>query len=186
MTSKIVPVLPRLTQLPIVDSDGNMYREWQNWFRNANDRMLNPYKFHVAEAMTINAGTNIGSSVVADVQTFADGNWAQIEEVAATPGFDIEFGFTGVKKFHGIYVRISYEGSSSHYATVELYNYTRSIYDTLWERLGTVSDWQSIHIPIPISSDNYTSDGVVTIKINHPANGNAAHNVYIDYIALVY
>ena len=78
---------------------------------------------YVPSSITVNTGTPTGS--VTDVQTMFDGNTLDIAEVTGTPGFDVEFSFTGLADFPDFVVaRWQYDGSSTHFCTIDIWNYT--------------------------------------------------------------
>lgn len=162
---------------------------WKGWLENlyeyigtltdqTNQIFIVPTSINVATG-----GTPVGS--VTDVQTLNDGNVYQVPEVAATPGFDIEFNFTGVREIAGFVSMIRYTGSVTHDVTLRLHNYT------------TVNDNNFLVIPhtavlyayrtvlIPDDTNYINSSGQAQLVLFHDSAGNPTHDVYVDYMALI-
>lgn len=135
-------------------------------------------------SVTVNAGTPAGGVNVSQTQTPFDGNEYQVTEAAATPGFDIEIAFSGVSSFDMIVARICYDGAATHWVGLEVYDYN----GTAWVPVGLVlhssTYFQYYTFKIPPSA-NYMSAGAAKIRLNHYSAGNPAHDVHIDYAALV-
>ena len=132
-------------------------------------------------------GTITTSFSVGDVTAFADGNYMTVEELGATPGFQVVFTFMNVNRpFDMVTCRTNYEGTATHIVGMEIYNFT----DTAWDSLSLIpnTDGDMFHESVafvPDSSD-YISNGQVRVGVNHYTNGNAAHGIFIDYVGLKY
>ena len=124
------------------------------------------------------------TGTVAGVQTMLDGSLYEVVEAAGTPGFDLEFAFSGITKTPTeIVVRVLYEGISTHGVAVELWDYTGTpAYDRV-HQFTAMLDYQVIYIPLP-SWSNYLSGGAAKLRIVHFSAGNPAHDVHIDYVAI--
>lgn len=131
------------------------------------------------------AGTVAGGSVVDNVQIPNDGLVYQVTEVAAVPGFNIHFTFPNVQGFHGIITRYRYQGSATHYVGIDVYNINKADYDqlALLRLTDAYYEWKNIYGII--NSDNYLQGNKVVVRFYHYTNGDVAHDIYIDYIALV-
>jgi len=142
--------------------------------------------YYSAASVNVVAGTPIGGSVVADLQTLHDGNVYQLQEVNATPGIDLRLTFTGVTSFNRFMVLAYYQGSTAHTVEIELYNNST----TAWDCFDTISHdssnptMEQFFGSVP-DDTNYISGGTVIMRFDHPVNGVPSHNLYIDYAALV-
>ena len=133
-----------------------------------------------ANGVTLNYGTS--SDTVTDLQTQLDGNIYSIEEVADTPGIDLEVDFANIVKFTKVIVKAYYNGGSTHAIRIQLYNNDTTNWDTL-STLNTGIDHQQLTLTIADDTD-YISSGVVIVRFYHTELGNASHDLYIDWCAL--
>jgi len=145
---------------------------------------------YTANSVTLNNGTS--SNVVADLQTANDGNVYAINEAATTPGIQLIVDFTSVTAFQWVDIRCEYDGSTSHNIDIELYNWN----STSWDKFNNVNSGFSnsgtsfVNFSFFLGElyTNYVgtggSAGQVRVRFNHPVSGNAAHDFYIDVVAL--
>jgi hypothetical protein len=128
------------------------------------------------------------TGTVSDVQVMFDGNFYQVEEAAATPGFDQEFVFSGVDRYPTIVVtRWIYNGSATHNVTWAIWNYNTSAWDDLRVFQDSNGYYASMTMYIPRASNgNYVSGGAAKIRAYHNSAGNASHNIKIDYVGLTH
>lgn len=139
---------------------------------------------YVPDSLTLTAGVLTGD--VTDVQTWQDGNVLQLAEVAATPGQDLEFNFTGVKSIRRVGLGMFYVGSATHYIEVQIWNVTKAAWEVLWTfsaALGT--NLRYSNIPNNKDGRDYIDAGVAKLRLFHPLGGNASHDSFIDYVALL-
>ena len=139
-------------------------------------------------SITLNAGTLNGGDET-DVQAMFDGNVYDVQEVAATPGWDIEFNFTGVDRYPNFLVaRWIYNGSATHFCTWDLYNYTTASWDQIRMFNDSGGYYASMTMYVPIANNNDYVDGSGNAKVRtyHHTAGNVAHNVAIDYVGLTH
>ncbi len=143
-----------------------------------------PSALYVPASVTVNAGTPAGGVGVSQVQTPLDGNVYEVAEVAATPGFDIDFGFTSVLNFHTIVIRCRYDGADTHYVGIDIHNHNTANDDqfSIIHHTAGYYEWYTIS---GITDTNYISGGVVTVRLYHYSAGNASHDLFIDYVALI-
>ncbi|MHA2265175.1 MAG: hypothetical protein ACXAEN_22500 [Candidatus Thorarchaeota archaeon] len=147
-----------------------------------------------AASVNITAGGTDASSVVANLQTENDGNIFHLDEVAATPGSDFYVEFTSVVQFKWVKVRGNYVGGATHGQGILLYDWVgtawdhkdclqTSAYDATAEQEVICN--QSFFVE---DDDNYIGTGgdagKVRVRIVHPMNGNTAHDIYMDVVAL--
>lgn len=138
--------------------------------------------WNVPASLTVNAGgTPVGT--IAGVQGLNDASVYQLPEVAATPGFDVEFNFTGVNFFRAIAANFYYQGLSSHIVTLDLYNYNTTAWDS-FILISSASTYSYRYIEIPDSTNYVDGSGNAKVRFYHSSAGNAAHNLYVDYLAL--
>ena len=137
--------------------------------------------------VTLETGDLVGGTV-ASVITPLDGEVYHIDEVTGTPGFDFNFGFTGitVPPSHML-IRMFYAGSAAHDVSLGLWNYTGTpAYDILSTTPGNLLGFSMYTIPIPDSIvENYMSGGAMNVQIVHVTGGNASHDIQVDYVSLV-
>jgi hypothetical protein len=121
---------------------------------------------------------------VTDIQTLLDGNIYHVDEAAATPGIELEIDFSGIRQIKGIYTRFYYAGSNLHGMRVQLYNYDTTTYDTYLTTIGDHMDHSAHFVWIPDDA-SYISSGAAQVRFYHAEAGNASHDLYVDYVALV-
>lgn len=135
--------------------------------------------------MTVSTGT-LTSGTVADVQAWSDGNEVHITEVAGVPGFDVEFTFTGVTDFARLGLAAYYAGSATHHAEYCVYDDANTAWRVLWTfSNGLGHNYRYSDLPVDDRSDYINSSGEVKTRLYHPTTGNAAHDLYINYAALI-
>lgn len=137
----------------------------------------------VADSITVTVGTPTGT--VADIQTWQDGNILQIAEVAATPGIDVEVNFVDVESIRRIGLSMFYEGSSTHWLEIQLWDYVATAWKTVWT-FSTDGGMNYRYSDLPVSDNDFIDiNGNSKLRICHPTAGNAAHDAFIDYVALI-
>ena len=154
---------------------------WRSYFKFLDNKIENRHK--TADSVSVVAGgTPVGT--IAGVQTWNDGSVYQVPEVAATPGFDIRFTIGTVKSFSHISSNVLYSGASTHQVEWQIYNVTEDQWDTLTQvPHGFGYNFRYIDFPND-NADYINTSGQVIIRLYHISAGNAAHDIYIDYLAL--
>jgi len=138
---------------------------------------------HIAPgSLTLNTGTS--ADTVSDVQVANDGNTYNLAEVSGVPGFDLEFNFTNISNIVGFAFKGYYVGSSMHFACIDLYNYDTTQWDTFITYENS-NNFNYRYIDIPFDVDYIDGGGNAKVRVYHAVSGNAAHDFYIDYVALV-
>ena len=145
-----------------------------------------------ADSITLNAGV-VASGTVVDSRDFNQ-VYYQIQEVAATPGFDAEFHFTldnvpGKLTFIG-----RYDGQPSHNVVIEAWNYTTMLWDSF---SGVAQDVPDGTLDLLYAFDyadllaqngsvitDYISGTDAKIRFQHTTAGTATHDFYIDFVAI--
>ena len=140
------------------------------------------YSFIVPDSITVNVGgTPIGT--VTDVQTLHDGNVYQLPETTGTPGFDIDFNFSNVESISGFVSHVNYAGTSSHNVVLRAYDYSNTADDDyLYIPNSSVYSYRTVLIP---DGKKYVDRGSAQLSLYHVTAGNASHDIYIDYIAIL-
>lgn len=124
------------------------------------------------------------SGDIDSVRTLYDGDDYIVDEIAATPGFNIELDFASVTAFSLARLRLKYEGSGSHTPEVQIYNYDTTSWDYIGEfTLGLT--YQVLEFQVPDSTDYVDGSGNAQLRIYHDEAGNPAHRILVDYVALV-
>jgi hypothetical protein len=142
------------------------------------------YEFITPDSITVNTGgAPVGT--VDDVQEFHDGNVYQLPEVTGAPGFDVDFNFKNVMDIYGIVSRIRYAGSATHQVDLNLYDYVASGLKQFILIPNTGANYQYRTILIPSYRQFINQDAEAIINLYHLTSGNASHDLYVDYIALM-
>jgi len=116
------------------------------------------------------------------VQAMNDGDTYDVDEVTGVPGFAMTFTFSGITTFDRIFLYLKYNGSSTHFVYVQLYNYTTTSWDTQLE-FSDHSVFELFNIEVYDDTD-YIDSGAALVRLYHVTTGNAAHDISIDYVAL--
>lgn len=141
-------------------------------------------QFHIPPD-SINAIVGGLTGTVADIQNWQDGNVLQLAEVAATPGQNLEITFVDVVVFRRLAVSIFYAGSATHWVEIQLWDVQAADWKTVWTIPSSLGmNYRYSDIPI-LSADFIDGANEVKMRIYHPTGGNAAHDTFIDYAALV-
>ena len=130
--------------------------------------------------MTVTAGTLTSGDSVDDLAAL-DGNTVLIEEVAATPGFDVDFDFQGVGHADHLILYGRYEGNSAHIVEVQMWDYSSSAWRSLGVLDHTTVDSMKEYAVI---DEQMTYKGSAQVRIVHTSAGVPGHDLYIDYMAL--
>jgi len=141
------------------------------------------YKRIQPAVITVGAGTPTGD--ISDLQHFADGNQYQIQEQAGTPALRLTIDFVNVRSILAVYVLGNYVGSTTHCENIEIWNYTTSAWDIIDSFstricLGAHTAW------VFDDSDYINGSNEAIVRLDHPQSGNSSHDLYIEYIALLY
>ena len=143
-----------------------------------------PLKYITPDSVEFIVGTS--ADLIGTVQTLDDGPFMTVAEAAGSPGMDVQFGFTEVKKINGIVLRYYYEGSGNHNMWIQMWNYNTLAWTNIISGTGAAATnfhYETIHIPV---AANYMNAGDALIRFYHPESGIPSHRLYIDYIALQY
>jgi hypothetical protein len=188
MADKLVFIPPRTTDGNEINKFFLKLCQYLNELTDEGSTTLHyhDHTIYTPSSLTLTTGgTPVGT--VAGVQTLGDGTNYQVPEVTGSPGFDVKFNFTSVTKnpkwlvFTG-----TYAGSASHIVLVGLWNYNTSAYvnfDTFPDA-GGYSVSHSVYVGA-LNMAHYISSGSMIVRFYHVSSGNASHNVYFDYVALV-
>ena len=139
--------------------------------------------FTVPDGVTVNTGgTPVGT--VAGVQTLLDGSVYQVPEVTGTPGFDVEFDFSGITAIRGIAANFYYDGGAlGHEVTIDIYDYDGTAWDSFL-LVPSAATYSYRYIEFPNNS-KYINSGAVLVRFYHGSAGNASHDLYVDYLAVL-
>lgn len=180
---------PPPSLLKLVQQDQSADAQWKKWLNNLYEYIgtltdqVNQV-FITPASITVNAGgTPVGD--VTGVTELNDGSVYQVPEVAATPGFDIDFNFTGVREISGFVSMIRYTGLATHVVEQSLHNYTDVQDDSFMLIPHTASAYQYRTVLIPDDTKYINSSDQAILSLIHTSAGNPSHDIYIDYIALI-
>jgi len=143
---------------------------------------LIPEYHMVPYAVEVTYGTS--SSSVSDIQVQYDGNTFDLEELATTPGLQMIVSFKNVLRFSKIGISAYYSANTtSHYVAIEIYNWENGE----WEVYATIPPGLGMNYRYFDTQDyeEHIKNGEVKMRLNHPMGGSAAHDFYIDYMALI-
>jgi hypothetical protein len=139
---------------------------------------FNPTKFVVTR------GTLIAGNLT-DLQVGNPGIMSIRESNQANP-LSVRFDFSGLQASPtviNINLYSKYQGSSSHWLTVSVYNFSSS----KWVQYGTVYNSPSfawLNITMKNALSNFVSSGNFSLQISHVQNGISSHYYYIDTLVL--
>jgi hypothetical protein len=151
---------------------------------------------YTAASVTITVGGADASSIVANLQTMADGNFFHLDEVAATPAIDMYVEFTGVTAFEKVRALGIYAGSAAHAVAVQVRNWsvanqwdTFNAMQTGKEDTTTANGYIMGNYEFRVYDDtNYIGTGgdagKVRVRFYHTMAGSAAHDFYLDEVSL--
>ena len=151
---------------------------------------------YTAASVTITVGGADASSIVANLQTMADGNFFHLDEVAATPAIDMYVEFTGVTAFEKVRALGIYAGSATHAVAVQVRNWsvanqwdTFNAMQTGKEDTTTANGYIMGNYEFRVYDDtNYIGTGgdagKVRVRFYHTMAGSAAHDFYLDEVSL--
>lgn len=144
--------------------------------------------FKFASPTNINktaGGTEVGG--LSDVLSLNDGNVYNLPEASGTPGFRVEFDFVNITDIpKGLVFNGYYSPTSAHPdVIIEIRNYSTSTDDQLIQLSPAASaNYRTILFS---DGENYVdSSNNSQFIIDHVTSGNPAHDLYVDYIALLY
>jgi len=133
--------------------------------------------------LTVNNGTPTGG--LADIQHWQDGNQLAVQEAAGSPPcLRLTMTFEKVNSILGVFILGNYQGSSTHNMNVEIYNYTTTAWDVLDTFANRIS--KNSHVGQVFDDSDYISSGAAQVRLDHVQSGNSSHDLYIDYVALLY
>ena len=136
---------------------------------------------YVPSNVSILAGTNVVGNL-SDMQEF-DGVSYHVGEVASSPGFNYHIKYYNVVSFDNIGFYGTYNGSTSHVVTIELYDTNITTWRTLRRIIGTTQNTNS-EFMITKPADFIYPNGTVIMRLYHTTMGNIAHDMNIDQLIL--
>jgi hypothetical protein len=153
------------------------------------DDLEGPILSGLATAQMVTGGASDGTA-----SEFGDGAFLHVDETTGSPGFDIRFTWTGVTSFSRVLLYAIYSGATTHGVAVQLYNATETRWDTFHSMQSSLADVStsdgyivsngSFDVPSQWVSD-YINSGTVVLRLYHTPSGDASHDVYVDYAALL-
>lgn len=139
----------------------------------------------VPDDISVVVGT-LDDGNIASVQGFDDGDTYNVSEVVGTPGYDIQFNFTGLTD---TYTNVNcsfylwYSGGAGDTVEMQTWNYTGSA----WITCGTITegaDFGWFNFSRLGAGPDIIDGGILMGRILHTSSGKIAHDIYIDYIEL--
>ena len=149
-----------------------------------NDSIHSPVSFVTPDSITVNTG-GIPVGDVTDIQTLLDGNTYNLPEVAGVPGYDLEICFRRIINIKGFVFRAYYSpNNSAHLVTFDMYNYDTVTWDSFMQ-VPPANGYNYRYIEIPNGSYYFNNRGDARMRFYHISSGNSAHDLYIDYAAII-
>jgi len=137
--------------------------------------------YHSATSIVVGGGTSTGT--LTDIQTMFDTSFLTVAEVSGTAALSLTINFTAnVNSIQSIIFRGYYSGGSTHGVRIQLYNYSKSAFDTI-HTLADNRDYES-HFKNIISDTNYISSATAIMRMHHTENGIPGHALLVDYIGM--
>ena len=145
--------------------------------------LVTPVEYNPVMSRT--AGGDAGGND-ASVATIDDADSYDTDELAATPGFDIQAVFTGVTDFNQVQIHTSYDGNPAHVIRIDLDKtpFNWSSFDTILADIDDNSGDFVFNAITVASAGQYINSGEVRLRFYHSSAGNATHDFFIDYCAL--
>jgi hypothetical protein len=136
-----------------------------------------------ASSGTAVAGTVI-SGTYANTQVRDASTW-YIQEIAATPGYDVQLTFSSVENFNEIRAYMRYQGGGSHLCEVGLKDGDASTFTTLTS-FNSQNGLTDVIIQVDNGPSYIATDGSVTVRFYHPLLGNGtSHFLHLDFVNLL-
>ena len=139
-----------------------------------------------ADSVTLSVGGT--ASAVADLRIAHDGNLYHIDEAGGVaPSITFIVDFVSVTAFNWAQIIAEYDGSATHSVCIELWNWDTSAWDGFDAQNGIETALTDHSFFVPDDTDYIGTGGdvgEVRVRFNHPANGNGAHDLEIDVVAL--
>ena len=161
-----------------------------NYFEQVNKLLkFVPTEFNTPSSISTAGNDSVGTwtGSVSDVQTFSDGNTYDGVEVAPAvdgTGLRATFDFEKVGFIRGIMINSYYNGNSTHYTEVQLWDYASSAWKTQTVIFHSVTTIPSVrYIEVPDCNADCVSNGLARIRLEH-SSATAGHDFVLDYIAL--
>jgi len=145
---------------------------------------LIPEQHTVPDSIELLFGNSSGT--VADLQILNDDNVFDLAETTTTPGQELIITFINVIRFSGIAVKAYYTiaGGAAHSVQLQLFNEQTRQWDTqLTFEAGSGMNYRLTDISN--FSDYITVAGKTRMRFYHAEQGNATHDTFIEYAALV-
>ena len=145
--------------------------------------LVTPVEYNPAMSRT--AGGDAGGND-ASVATIDDADSYDTDEIAATPGFDIQAVFSGVTDFNQVQIHTAYDGNPAHVIRIDLDKtpFNWSSFDTILADIDDSSGDFVFNAITVASAAQYINSGEVRLRFYHSSAGNITHDFFIDYCAL--
>lgn len=138
------------------------------------------------DTITVNIGTLLSGSA-ADLVS-ANGVYVDIQEAAATPGFDVEFSFPDVEEHKALSFWGRYDGNVAHMVEAQIWNFVTSAWDDLEAATSDLPHQAGVDYHrnwlIPTPQSNYIGPTETKIRFLHTSTGQATNNLFVDKVIL--
>jgi len=117
-----------------------------------------------------------------------DGSRLVINEVAMTPGFQVDFTWEGVPSggFKRIRMNGYYAGNPAHNVKIQAWDYNFSSWTNLTADASDIADGAAdADYSFLINDSDFYSGGQVQIRFEHTSAGNATHDILFDALHIV-
>jgi len=123
------------------------------------------------------------SGGIPEVTYWLDGEFIQVEEKAATPGFTTTFTISDVTLTpDSLFLAYKYGGTpSNHEVDIDIYDYD----DEAWKTVTMVTSSNTVAQSLPLpDAARFVQNDQLQVRFNHADNGNASHYMRYEYISV--
>ncbi len=155
----------------------------ETWINESIDQKTVSITYNATSIETIEGTLDYGD--LGNITVPRDGFSYNVSEDAGASPLLIQVNFSSVETFNSIILRAWYDGGSGHEIEICLWDYTTLGWDCIME--GDITDMTGFSYITRDVVDPvvHVSGNLVRMKLDQVQNGNAGHDFYLDYAALV-
>jgi hypothetical protein len=143
--------------------------------------MITPDIYACDSLTVISSKGAIGAGAHTDLHAVG-GTTVRIDETNTTPGFNVEAAFSAVDGLTNVFVHGYYTGN--HTATVDIYNYDTTAWNTVSTFPTGDSAMQLLSAVIADGAPYFDGGGNAKLRFYHASAGNPSHDLFLDYVAI--
>lgn len=142
--------------------------------------LLNTTIYYPINVSTV-YGTDTGGNNVGNL-SYVDNQQYNVTENGGVNALEVRVNYSNVSTFNNIQIYAWYSGSSSHGISVELWDYSTSVWEQYFV-FSSTSNFILYNLPV-IDTAVHTQGGLVQLRFKHIENGVASHKLSIDLVIL--